>query len=490
MATPTAAAAATSAAMKQAGSSGRFGKLWSKGHETLNKRRIIAIKNKPTKRSIAAKNQRLGDASSKTNNNRLKKDTSSGPTAYLQGLVTSDLYSVPNSPRPCIEGGDEDYVCSDVLRSTCFLDHRGRVLTDALLWKRQGDNDDEFDYYIDVPESTSDELMHHLKAHKLRRSAVDIREVKEASSHVIYGTRYTGPTPDHPLMEMMTAVDPRHPSLGLRIISFDKQSGDCSPASRSEIFSSILSDSPFPNMPGSYEFLRRLMGIAEGDEVKGKTALETNQEWLNAVSFSKGCYLGQELTARSHFTGAIRKRIIPLFLIDRTTEISWHWKKSENDTFESGESSNFSSFSCIPRLSAPEAGALMALFMGHGITPEGEVDTKAKLEAVQKRRTELDAFTKLSERISNEAVPGSRIFDIETGKTLGEIISAPMPGTTVALAQMRLENILPHTNWSNTNKIRVQSGSDVILDNLRYLPYIPLWWPTDLDAKTGKETIS
>ena len=33
---------------------------------------------------------------------------------------------------------------------------------------------------------------------------------------------------------------------------------------------------------------------------------------MHGVSFHKGCYLGQELTARTHHTGVIRKRIMPL----------------------------------------------------------------------------------------------------------------------------------------------------------------------------------
>ena len=33
---------------------------------------------------------------------------------------------------------------------------------------------------------------------------------------------------------------------------------------------------------------------------------------MHGVSFQKGCYLGQELTARTHHTGIIRKRIMPL----------------------------------------------------------------------------------------------------------------------------------------------------------------------------------
>ena len=35
---------------------------------------------------------------------------------------------------------------------------------------------------------------------------------------------------------------------------------------------------------------------------------------MHAVDYFKGCYLGQELTARTHFTGTLRKRIVPVQL--------------------------------------------------------------------------------------------------------------------------------------------------------------------------------
>lgn len=40
--------------------------------------------------------------------------------------------------------------------------------------------------------------------------------------------------------------------------------------------------------------------------------LEYNLEGLNAISFDKGCYVGQELIARTHNRGVIRKRLLPL----------------------------------------------------------------------------------------------------------------------------------------------------------------------------------
>ena len=44
---------------------------------------------------------------------------------------------------------------------------------------------------------------------------------------------------------------------------------------------------------------------------RGSPPLEANLEGLHAISFDKGCYIGQELTARTHHRGVIRKRPVP-----------------------------------------------------------------------------------------------------------------------------------------------------------------------------------
>jgi len=65
-----------------------------------------------------------------------------------------------------------------------------------------------------------------------------------------------------------------------------------------------------------YSLWRLLHGIGEGTNnlPKDTIPLEANLEFLNGVSFDKGCYLGQELTARAHHTGVIRKRLTPIII--------------------------------------------------------------------------------------------------------------------------------------------------------------------------------
>lgn len=69
---------------------------------------------------------------------------------------------------------------------------------------------------------------------------------------------------------------------------------------------------PSTSMDAAHRVLRMTHGIAEGvSELADAYPLECNFDALNGVSFTKGCYMGQENTARQHFRGAVRKRVVP-----------------------------------------------------------------------------------------------------------------------------------------------------------------------------------
>ena len=65
----------------------------------------------------------------------------------------------------------------------------------------------------------------------------------------------------------------------------------------------------------NYHHLRISLGIPDGSndiKVEQSTLLECGFEELNGVDFDKGCYMGQELTARTKYRGLIKKRLMPI----------------------------------------------------------------------------------------------------------------------------------------------------------------------------------
>jgi folate-binding protein YgfZ len=64
--------------------------------------------------------------------------------------------------------------------------------------------------------------------------------------------------------------------------------------------------------------MRFLYCIPEGSkELKDKLPLNFNLHKINGISFKKGCYIGQELTQRTYYTGVIRKVLMPFICSDK-----------------------------------------------------------------------------------------------------------------------------------------------------------------------------
>ena len=141
-------------------------------------------------------------------------------------------------------------------------------------------------------------LLSFIQKFKLR-SKVKLVDVSD-QYHVLQSWSASPTQPPNELAAKLS-VDPRCPAIGLRGVLPSSSSldfGGTSPAESDE-----------------YTLHRILNGIAEGslDLPSGSSLpLENNLDYMNGVDFRKGCYVGQELTARTHHTGVVRKRIVPV----------------------------------------------------------------------------------------------------------------------------------------------------------------------------------
>ena len=106
------------------------------------------------------------------------------------------------------------------------------------------------------------------------------------------------------LRDGIVYTDPRLPAVGARALL---------PACDAENFLETLGFHAADT--DSYETLRLEHGLSDGSRdliVEKSTLLESNFDELHGVDWDKGCYMGQELTARTKYRGLVRKRLMPV----------------------------------------------------------------------------------------------------------------------------------------------------------------------------------
>ncbi|KAG6460493.1 hypothetical protein O3G_MSEX012007 [Manduca sexta] len=189
---------------------------------------------------------------------------------------------------------------------TVFLNNKGRVLYDTLIYK--WDRDDAF--IIECDKNVLNSLQKHLKLYKLKRQINFADMSNELKVHAFI----SNVTEDaiESKNDIKIYKDPRLSDLGCRVIS---------PAQTPEpdIAQVVGKDVEIKENEDGYKYLRYKLGVGEGaDDLPPGTTfpLEVNCDYLHGVSFHKGCYIGQELTARVHHTGVVRKRIMPIKFTD------------------------------------------------------------------------------------------------------------------------------------------------------------------------------
>jgi folate-binding protein YgfZ len=199
----------------------------------------------------------------------------SGPQArdFLQGLVTND-----------VAGG----LAPGTGLYTALLSPQGKILFDFLVTEGDGA------LLLDVARDAADALLKKLKMYRLRaRIDLELREQLGVYVHL------DGHPENRPVLyadRAVTFADPRLAALGPRSIGAKAEM----PA----------------NLPGAraYHQQRLALGVPEAGDFGFEKifALDAGLEELNGVSFTKGCYIGQELTSRMKHRATSRKRILTL----------------------------------------------------------------------------------------------------------------------------------------------------------------------------------
>ncbi|NXP58121.1 CAF17 transferase, partial [Chloropsis cyanopogon] len=211
---------------------------------------------------------------------------------FLQGLLTNDvtqLVAEGDAPRALYAHA---------------LNVQGRCLYDVILYRLQGSTAEEPQLLLECDSSVLDSIQKHLKLYKIRRK-VSISPCPDLALWAVIPGEQPGDSSLAKCAEqaLLLTPDPRAEVMGWRLIT-----------KKGANLAEMIPGSQVGDVQ-DYHRHRYKQGIPEGvkDLPPGVALpLESNLAFMNGISFTKGCYIGQELTARTHHMGVIRKRLLPV----------------------------------------------------------------------------------------------------------------------------------------------------------------------------------
>jgi folate-binding protein YgfZ len=203
-----------------------------------------------------------------------------------------------------------------------FLGAQGRVLNDVFIYAAADG------LLVDVDAQQAERLLRYLLRFKLRaRLALRAVPVDEMAVWAAWDDLAEEALADA-LADEIGGLDRRAPRMGRRLVL---------PGSRTPEIDAPLVDEQ------AYAARRYANGVPEGQhELLAGLALplESCLDYMGAVDFRKGCYVGQELTIRTHHTGVVRKRVLPVQLYDAQGDVpaKLEWRRGDQlaDALPSG----------------------------------------------------------------------------------------------------------------------------------------------------------
>ena len=210
---------------------------------------------------------------------------------FLQNLITNDI-------NKCSE---------DNIIYSCLLSPQGKFLSDFFIFKK-----DE-KYLIETHSFFYEKLLKKLNLYKLR-SKVHINEVNNLHSYSVFGDIQKDQD------TFIFNSDPRNKNIGLKLIHLKKNP---------EIFDNLNEINE-----GKYHqiLIQNTVPLSHYDLEENKSLLlENNFENLNSISWDKGCYVGQEITARMKYRALLKKKIYSLEIKEGSPLIGQLIKDNENE---------------------------------------------------------------------------------------------------------------------------------------------------------------
>ena len=196
--------------------------------------------------------------------------------AFLQSIITANVETLPIG----------------ACRPAALLTPQGRVLIDMMVYRPTSDR-----FLLRSDAARRDDLFTRLRRYQLRR-LIDLA-IEPNIRLVLLLSNQAAETIDIPMI--MSCSDPRSPKLG----------SHC-----------LVETHHLPAQMGaidSWHANRIAAGVPEGslDLIPERALmLEAGLDQLGAVDFEKGCYVGQEVTARTHYRGLVKRRLVPLTIAD------------------------------------------------------------------------------------------------------------------------------------------------------------------------------
>jgi tRNA-modifying protein YgfZ len=184
--------------------------------------------------------------------------------AFLQGLVSNDVATARLGHAVW----------------AALLTAQGKWLADFFVFAEAGA------LLLDCEAAQIPDLIQRLSRYRLRMKAT-LRAAPEYLVHVAW--------PGRPDVGGIAAPDPRLPDFAWRILATEPLAATAT--------------------PDDWDRYRLQAGLPDGSrdmEPDRSILLEAGFDELAGVSWSKGCYMGQELTARTKYRGLVKRRLVPV----------------------------------------------------------------------------------------------------------------------------------------------------------------------------------